>query len=325
MIHIKDQAKEVLKTEAEAILKLIDRVDENFERMVEMICRATGRVIVAGIGKSGIIGKKFVATFNSTGTRSLFLHPVEAVHGDLGMVCPDDVFLALSNSGETEELNLLIPSIRNIGCGIIAFTGNPCSTLAQNSDIVINVGVEKEACPMGLAPTTSTTALLAMGDALAAVLIEKKRFKPSDFKRFHPGGALGQRLSRKVGDFMLTDGIPLVPDDARMPEALAAMDRASLGGVLVAKPDRTLVGIVTDGDIRRLVAARHPVFDMNVREAMTSNPKTTQPDAPAYDALNLMESFEITLLPVTDRQGVVVGLLHLHDILGKGSFTFNGS
>ena len=322
---ITTQAIEVLQTEAEGILKLIDRIDDNFTRMVDIICNSTGRLIVAGIGKSGIIGRKFVATFNSTGTRSMFLHPVEAMHGDLGMVCPDDILLALSNSGETDELNILIPSIRNIGCKIIAFTGNKNSTLAKHSDIVIDVGVEKEACPMGLAPTTSTTALLAMGDALAVVLINKKHFKSSDFKKIHPGGALGQRLSKRVSDFMLTDEeIPLVFEDTGMSETLEVIDRISIGVALVIKPDKTLSGIITDGDIRRLLARKQPLFDLLAGDVMTRNPKALRPDSPAYDALNLMEAFEITVLPVTDRNRVVVGILHLHDILGKGEFKFNG-
>ena len=319
-------AIEVLKTEAEGILNLINRLDDNFTQMVEIICKTQGRLIVAGIGKSGIIGRKFVATFNSTGTRSMFLHPVEAMHGDLGMVCPDDVLLALSNSGETDELNIFIPSIRNIGCKIIAFTGNTDSTLAKNSDIVINVGVEKEACPMGLAPTTSTTALLAMGDALAVSLINKKQFRASDFKKIHPGGALGQRLSKKVSDFMLTDeSLPLVYENTNMAEVIDIIDRINIGVSLVIKPDKTLSGIITDGDIRRLLVKKEPLFELSAQAVMTRNPKNVRPDTPAFDALNLMESFEITVLPITDTNGVVLGILHLHDILGKGEFKFNGS
>ncbi len=319
-----DQAGEVLKNEAQGILQLISRLDENFVSLVDMICKTRGRLIVAGIGKSGIIGRKIVATLNSTGTRSLFLHPVEAMHGDLGMVCPDDLFLALSNSGETHELNMLIPSIRKIGCKVIAFTGNTGSTLAKNSDIVIDVGVEREACPMGLAPTTSTTALLAMGDALAVVLINKKHFKSSEFKKYHPGGALGQRLSAKVGDLMLTENLPLVPEDSKMDEAVWVIDKVSLGAAIVTKPDRTITGVITDGDIRRLVAMKQPLYDLAVKDVMTLRPKTVKPDTPAYDALNIMESYEITILPVTDKGKVVMGILHLHDILGKGEFKFNG-
>ncbi|MFW5635341.1 MAG: KpsF/GutQ family sugar-phosphate isomerase [Thermodesulfobacteriota bacterium] len=320
------QAREVLKSEAEGVLQLMDRIDDNFARMVEVICGASGRLIVAGIGKSGIIGRKFVATFNSTGTRSLFLHPVEAMHGDLGMVGPEDVVLALSNSGETEELNILIPTIRSMGCRVIAFTGNPRSTLACNSDIVIDVGVEREACPMGLAPTTSTTALLAMGDALAVVLIHKKHFKSVDFKRFHPGGALGKRLSKQVRDFMMVDeAIPMVFENAAMADALSAIDQAGIGVVLIVDEARTLTGILTDGDLRRLLARRQPIYELSVRETMVQNPKSVGPNTPAYDALNLMEAFEITVLPIVDADMKVIGILHLHDILGKGEFKFKGA
>lgn len=319
------RARKVLEIEAEGLLRLAERVDGRFEDMVTAVCAAGGRVIVAGIGKSGIIGRKIVATLNSTGTRALFLHPVEAMHGDLGMVCPDDVFLALSNSGETDELNLLIPTIRAVGCVVIAFTGNAASTLARNADIVIDTGVEREACPMGLAPTASTTAQMAMGDALAAALIDRKRFNPSDFKKFHPGGALGQRLSKKVSDFMLSAGLPLVRQEEDMAGVVTLMDRVGLGVALVVKPDGTLSGIVTDGDLRRRLARKEPILEMSCSAIMTRRPKTVRPDSPAYDALNLMESFEITVLPVTSESGVVLGVLHLHDILGKGSFTFNGT
>ncbi|KKK87410.1 hypothetical protein LCGC14_2753530, partial [marine sediment metagenome] len=197
-----EQAIEVLKLEAEGILKLADRVNDSFAKLVDLIFESSGCLIISGIGKSGLVGKKIAATLNSTGTRALFLHPVEAMHGDLGMARPNDIFVALSNSGETNELNNLIPSIREIGCKIVAFTGDDKSTLAKISDIVIDVGVEKEACPLGLSPTVSTTALLAMGDALAVVLINKKKFKTSDFEKIHPGGRLGHRLSCNVKDFM---------------------------------------------------------------------------------------------------------------------------
>ena len=214
-------AIEVLKIEADAILKLIDRINGNFTEMVEIIYNSNGRVIIGGIGKSGIIGQKIVATLNSTGSRSIFLHPVEAMHGDLGIVCKDDIFLALSNSGETDEINMLVPAIRDIGCTIIAFTGNINSTLAKNSDIIIDVGVDKEACPLGLAPTASTTAVLAMGDALAVALINKRNFRSSDFKKFHPGGMLGQRLSSKVSEIMLSEvSVPWVPIDASLEDAI---------------------------------------------------------------------------------------------------------
>lgn len=319
-----EQAREVLKIEAEGILRLIDRLDDRFVRMVDAVFHSTGRLIVGGIGKSGIVARKIVATLNSTGTRSLFLHPVEAMHGDLGMVCPDDVFLALSNSGETDELNILIPSIRSIGCMIIAFTGNPISTLAKYSDIVIDVGVEKEACPMGLAPTASTTAALAMGDALAVALLNKKHFRSSDFKKLHPGGSLGHRLSSEVRDIML-ENPPWVAENVPMTTAVKEINRLGLGVTLVLRDDDTLAGIITDGDLRRVIVEKYSIEGLMVEDVMTKNPLTVKQDSPAYDALNIMEQNQITILPVTDASNEVKGILHLHDILGKGAFKFNGN
>ena len=324
--QIINQAVEVLELEARSILALTRHVDQNFAKMVDLICGCKGRVIIGGIGKSGIIARKIVATLNSTGTRSLFLHPVEAMHGDLGMVGSDDVFLALSASGETDELNILLNRVQSIGCPIIAFTGNVHSTLAKHSDITINVGVEKEACPLGLAPTSSTTAMLAMGDALAVVLINQKKFKSDDFKRFHPGGALGQRLAANVREFMLTgEAIPAIRQGSSMVEAIAEMNRHSLGVILVLSISGELLGIITDGDIRRAVAQDLPLATMPVDRMMTSDPHQAHPETPAYDALNIMERHQITVLPITDGERKVHGILHLHDILGKGEFKFNGN
>jgi arabinose-5-phosphate isomerase len=255
----------------------------------------------------------------------MFLHPVEAIHGDLGMVCSDDVFLALSNSGETDELNILLSTIRKIGCKIIAFTGNKNSTLAKNSDIVIDVGVEKEACPMGLAPTASTTALLAMGDALAVVLINKRGFNQSDFKKIHPGGTLGQRLSINISDIMMTgDSIPIVDEETPMEEAIKVINDFHLGTTLVTGNDKKLTGIITDGDIRRSVASKSNIFELKAKDVMSKNPRTLQPESPTYDALNMMERYQITALPIASLSGQILGILHLHDILGKGAFKFNG-
>jgi arabinose-5-phosphate isomerase len=323
--EILHHAREVLRIEAEGIAGLERRLDGRFAAMVEMILEATGRVIVAGIGKSGIVARKIVATLNSTGTRALFLHPVEAMHGDLGMVSADDVLLALSNSGETDELNILLPSIRSIGCPIIAFTGNPDSTLAAYSELVIDVGVPREACPMGLAPTASTTAMLAMGDALAVVLINEHQFRDSDFRRIHPGGALGQRLACRVRDLMLTgERVPVVGEGTPMTEAVAEMDRHGLGVTFVTRPNGTLAGLITDGDIRRCVARAAALPGLTVEDVMTCTPRVIRPDAAVYDALNTMETHQITVLPVSDDTEGVIGILHLHDILGKGAFKFNG-
>ncbi|MCG6911857.1 MAG: KpsF/GutQ family sugar-phosphate isomerase [Deltaproteobacteria bacterium] len=318
-----EEAKEVLRIEAEGLMQLVDKLDDNFTAMVQSIYSTSGRVVVGGIGKSGIVGRKIAATLNSTGTRSFFLHPVEAMHGDLGMVGPDDIFLALSTSGETDELNALVASIRGIGCTVIAFTGNKASTLAQNSDIVIDVGVEKEACPLGLAPTASSTALLAMGDALAVTLINMKAFTPSDFRRFHPGGALGQRLASRVVDMMLIgEAIPRITITATMEQAIETINSMGLGATLVCDDAKRLVGIITDGDIRRSLAQRRDLWSLPVGKVMTANPKQIGPETPAYDALEIMEKHEITVLPITGEDGTVCGILHLHDILGKGDFRF---
>lgn len=318
------QAKEVLQIEAEGILGVIDRLDNNFVKMVDLIYAGKGRVILTGIGKSGIVARKIVATLNSTGTPSLFLHPVEAMHGDLGMVGPDDVVIALSNSGETDELNMLIPSIKGIGCTFIAFAGHVDSTLGRQSDIVIDVSVEREACPLGLAPTASTTAFLAVGDALAVTLLRKRGFKSSDFKRFHPGGSLGQHLSVKVQEIMLTGKkVPMVSRGQTMRHAIQEINRMQLGAALVVEKDNILVGIVTDGDIRRCLTAHEHIYDLPVEEIMTRDPKTAGPGSLASQALGIMEKHQITVLPIVNPVQKVRGLLHLHDILGKGAFRFN--
>jgi len=319
------QAKEVLQIEAEGILGIVDRLDNNFVKMVDLIYACKGRVIITGIGKSGIVARKIVATLNSTGTPSLFLHPVEAMHGDLGMVSADDVVIALSSSGETDELNMLIPSIKRIGCPLIAFTGQVDSTLGRQSNIAIDVGVEREACPLGLAPTASTTALLAVGDALAVTLIHRRKFKSRDFKKFHPGGSLGQHLSVKVQEIMLTGKkVPVVSIGKTMRHAIQEINRMQIGASLVVERDNILVGIVTDGDIRRCLMAQELIYDRPVEEVMTRDPKTLGPNSLASQALSIMEKHQITVLPIVNPVRKVRGILHLHDILGKGAFRFNG-
>jgi arabinose-5-phosphate isomerase len=322
---ILNQAKEVLHIEADGIAGVIDRLDESFVKMVNLIHASKGRVIMTGIGKSGIVARKIVATLNSTGTRSLFLHPVEAMHGDLGMVSSDDVIIALSSSGETDELNMLIPSLKNIGCPLIAFTGQLDSALGRQSDIVIDAGVDREACPLGLAPTASTTALLAVGDALAVTLIRKRNFKASDFRQFHPGGSLGQRLSLKIRELMFTGkNIPKVNKGQTMRHAIQEMNRLQLGATLVVEKGDLLVGIITDGDIRRHLLTQESIHERRVEEVMTRRPKTLGPDTLASQALSLMEKNQITVLPIVNPIQKVRGILHLHDILGKGAFKFNG-
>jgi arabinose-5-phosphate isomerase len=249
---------------------------------------------------------------------------VEALHGDLGLVASEDILIALSTSGETHEINMLAPSIKQLGSTIIAFTGRIDSTLARQSDIVIDVKVDREACPMGLAPTASSTALLAMGDALAVSLIHRRGFNSRDFKRFHPGGALGQRLACKVADIMLTDElIPRVAPGTLMQEALSVINTMKLGAALVIDEHDKLTGIITDGDVRRAIAKQDAIWTLAVEAVMTPNPKCIEAEAPAYDALRLMEAKEITVLPIVTADGAVCGILHLHDILGKGEFRLN--
>jgi arabinose-5-phosphate isomerase len=315
-LHI---AKDVLKMEAESILKLTSRLDDIFSRVVDIISKIKGRVIVTGIGKSGLIGKKIVATLTSTGTQAIFLHPVEGLHGDLGIVTKDDVILAISNSGETHELNLIIESVRNIGTPLIAFTGDANSTLARLSDAVVNVGVEREACPFGLAPTSSTTAALAMGDALAVALIEKKNFSENDFYRFHPGGSLGRRLRAKVRDVMIGGNqTPKVPPKTTAIEAIAEMDEKNKGFVLVTDRSNHLLGIFTDGDIRRVIRQGDNLKNKTIDELMTRSPKTIAETTSIAHAIETMQKNEITTLIVTNERNQLKGYIHLHDILGRG-------
>lgn len=313
------QAKEVLRIEAECIYNLIDRVGPSFARAVDLIYRCEGRVIVAGIGKSGLIGHKIVATMTSTGTQALFLHPVEGLHGDLGIVTKKDVLLAISHSGETVELNMIVENIREIGVPRIAFTGDLTSTLAQACDVVVDVGVAKEACPFGLAPTSSSTAALAMGDALAVALIQRRNFQEKDFFRFHPGGNLGSRLRAKVRDVMLSgDKIPRVGSDASVLEAIQEMDAKNRGFVLITDEQDTLRGILTDGDIRRLVRGGWDFRTEPIVSCMTPNPKTIRDRISVAQAIEQMQRDEITTLVVTDAANRLAGYIHLHDILGRG-------
>jgi arabinose-5-phosphate isomerase len=316
-----DKAREVLKIEADSILKLIENIDSSFEELVNAICSSTGRVVISGIGKSGLIGKKIVATLISTGTNSMFLH------GDLGMVNKNDIFIAISNSGETSELNQLLPVIKDIGCKLAGFTGKIDSTMAQFCDIVIDTGVDKEACPFNMAPTSSTTAQLAMGDALAVVLITKKKFKKTDFMKSHPGGILGQRLSFRVGEIMFkASKAPCVLAGSTMSLAIEQMDKFSLGAVIVLDREEKLKGIITDGDIRHFIAKDKDSLNTRTVDAfMSEDPYSLSADSFLYEALNLMEKYQITVLPIVDKSNRLDGLLHLHDILGKGSFQFNGA
>ncbi|MDI6776980.1 MAG: KpsF/GutQ family sugar-phosphate isomerase [Syntrophales bacterium] len=312
-------AKEVLRTEAESILHLVDKVDHNFVKAVDIIYRSKGRVIVTGIGKSGLVGKKIVATLTSTGTQAIFLHPVEGMHGDIGIVTKDDVMLAISNSGETYELNMLISNIREIGTVLITFTGSPSSTLARSSDVVIDVGVEREACPFGLAPTSSSTASLAMGDALAVALIEKRNFNERDFHKFHPGGHLGLRLRAKVRDAMISGTeVPRVYSGALAIQAIEEIDAKNKGFVLVTDRKNQMLGILTDGDVRRLVRKGEDFKGKTIDELMTRSPKTIEENTSLAQTIEYMQRDEITTLVVVNEKNQLKGYVHLHDILGRG-------
>ncbi len=313
------QAKEVLRIEAESILHLIDRIGPDFSRAVELIHQARGRVIVTGIGKSGLVGKKIAATLTSTGTPAIFLHPVEGLHGDLGIVTKDDVILGISNSGETGELNTLILNVKDIGLSIIAFTGNMDSTLARSSDVAIDVSVAQEACPFGLVPTSSTTATLAMGDALAVALVKKMAFTERDFYKFHPGGYLGQRLMARVKDVMIAgESMPVIHSGAAALAAIDEMDEKNLGFVFITDDERHLLGILTDGDLRRHTRRGVSFTTAVVDELMTPSPKTIDPDTSLAQTIEIMQKDEITTLATIDGEGRLEGYIHLHDILGRG-------
>ncbi len=321
--NLLDLAREVLTIETEGIAALIPKLDASFVHAVDLIFRAKGRVIITGVGKSGLVARKLVATFNSTGTPSLFLHPVEAMHGDLGMVSREDVVLALSNSGETKELTILLPSLKRLETPVIAFTGRPQSTLARHSRVTIDTGVPREACPLGLAPTASTTAMLAMGDALAVVLLTKRGFKASDFQRFHPGGSLGARLTVAISEVMRTgDQVPLTLSSHTLEQAVREIDAKKLGATLVVGRRGVLKGIITDGDLRRALKKWGNIQDKKAKDLMTPKPRTIGPGSLASQALELMEHLAITVLPVVDEAQAVLGIVHLHDLLGRGEFKF---
>lgn len=313
------RAKEVFKIEAEAVAALANKLDDNFTRSVAALCQCPGRVVVTGMGKAGIIGQKISATLSSLGTPSIWLHSAEAIHGDLGRVTQDDIVIALSNSGETEETKSLIPILKKIGAKVIAITGNKNSSLAKYSDLVLDVSVRKEACPLGLAPTASTTAMLAMGDALAVCLVEKKGFKEKDFALFHPGGALGRRLLLKVEDIMRKGKAnPIVNENMIIKDVLYKITEARSGAASVVDTKGKLSGIFTDGDLRRHLEEDANLANKKVKEAMTKNPIAIQPEKLAVEALRILEEKKIDELPVVDVKGKPVGMLDVQDVLRVG-------
>lgn len=317
--NILETAAEVLTLEADSIKRLVERLDERFEKAINLLYNCKGRVIITGMGKSGIIGKKIAATFSSTGTPSFFLHPAESTHGDSGILTKDDIVLAISNSGETAELLLLLPLIKRFGVKMIAMTGKAASTLAQKSDVVLDISVEKEACPYNLAPTASTTATLAMGDALAVCLLKRRNFTSEDFLMFHPSGALGKGLFWRVEDLMISGvELPVINPVTQFKEAINLISEKKLGLALVIGDSGKLEGILTDGDVRRSVQKYDNLSGLMVQDVMTKNPKTVTKDDLAAKALQIMEQFSITSVVILKQDGSPEGILHIHHLLKAG-------
>ena len=309
-----DLARKVLKTEADAILGLIDRLNGDFERAVQLLYECRGRVIVTGMGKSGIICRKIAATLSSTGTSAYFLHPAEAIHGDLGAIREEDVVLALSHSGETEELLRLLESIRRLGARLIAITGEPSSTLGRAADVTLDCGIAEEACPMNLVPTASTTAALALGDALAMTLLVRKGFREEDFVSLHPGGKLGRRLMRVEHVMHAGAAAPIVQASTPMHDVFHEMSNKRLGMTCVVDDSGRLVGIFTDGDLRRLMVASNDVLSLTAGDVMKRNPRTIRRGMLAVEALRIMETHKITSVVVAGEGGEIEGVVHLHDL-----------
>jgi arabinose-5-phosphate isomerase len=310
-----DTARRVLRIEAEALAELLLRLDASFERAVDLLLACKGRVVIIGMGKSGLIGRKIAATFSSTGTPSVFLHPAEAVHGDLGMLMRDDAVMAVSYGGETEEIVALLETIKRLGLRMIALTGHSKSTIAAASDVVLDVSVKEEACSLNLAPTASTTAAMAMGDALAISLLERRGFSPGDFAALHPGGRLGKKLLRVENLMHSGDAMPCVPIAAKMPDVIYEISKKGLGMTTVVDAEGRLAGILTDGDLRRLMQQRGAAtIDLVVGDCMNKMPQTLAPGELAGSALRIMEERKITSLVVADAGRKPLGVVHLHDL-----------
>ncbi|WP_417543997.1 KpsF/GutQ family sugar-phosphate isomerase [Marinobacter sp.] len=315
----RNPALQAIRIERDAISALENRIDDHFIRACEVIMACKGRVVVTGMGKSGHIGHKIAATLASTGTPSFFVHPGEASHGDMGMITSQDVVIAISNSGNTSEVVTILPLIKRMGAPLISMTGNPTSTLAKEAVANLDVSVEAEACPLGLAPTSSTTATLVMGDALAVALLEARGFSAEDFAFSHPGGSLGRKLLLRVSDIMHTgDRIPIVNESTTLSGALLEISRKGLGMTTVVNDTGVMTGIFTDGDLRRTLDKSIDVHTTPMRDVMTRNGRTIQPDQLAAEALNVMEGLKISALPVTDENGALVGAINMHDLLRAG-------
>ena len=314
-----DIAKEVLQTEARALLDAQARIDESFDRAVEIIYATQGKCIVTGVGKSGLIGAKIAATLASTGTPSFFIHPTEALHGDLGMIGPQDAVIAISYSGESEELINILPHIKRFEIPLIAMAGDPSSTLASYGDVFLSIAVEKEACPLGAAPTSSTTLTLAMGDALAVALMKKRGFRAEDFASFHPGGSLGKRLFVKIADLMRTENLPIITPETPLKEAVVVMSEGRLGNVLIQDETGRLVAVLSDGDVRRALMLENFDIEAPALQYANKDPRSCRrSDMLAAEALELIENYKIQMLPILDEEGKVQGVLHLHDLVEAG-------
>ncbi len=312
-------AKEVFDIEANSVLRLKDRLDDSFLKAIDLIYSSKGKVVVTGMGKSGLVGRKIASTLCSTGTPAVFLHPAESTHGDSGIISRNDVVIAISNSGETQELLNLLPLILRFGVPLIGLTGGLNSTLAQKSDVVLDISVEREACPLNKAPTASTTATLAMGDAIAVCLLKKRGFSYEDFLLFHPSGSLGKGILYKVGELMVSgDKLPIAPENISFSDAIKIVSEKRLGTVLLVDKNSKLTGVLTDGDIRRAVIKHPNASNLKVSEVMTISPKTIGVNELCAKALGIMEKHSITSLAVTDENSVPIGLLHIHDLLRAG-------
>ena len=316
---LKALGRAVVETERAAVDALLPRIDDDFVRACNLCLACHGRIVVTGMGKSGHIGSKIAATLASTGSPAFFVHPGEASHGDLGMITADDLVIAISNSGETEELLTIVPIIRRLGVPLIAMTGNPASSLAREAEVNLDISVEKEACPLGLAPTASTTATLVMGDALAVALLEARGFTADDFARSHPGGRLGRRLLLHVADIMRRDEqLPRVGPETRLDQALLEISRKGLGMTAIVDEQNRVIGVYTDGDLRRSLDQRIDIHETEVGQVMTHPCRTARPDMLAVEALKLMEDHRINALPVVDEEGRMIGALNMHDLLRAG-------
>lgn len=318
-MNFKEIVKDVLLTEAKELEKTANKISFDIEKAIDLIVNSKGKLIVTGVGKSGLVGAKIAATLASTGTSSFFLHPTEAMHGDLGMIGKDDIVLGISYSGESEELIQILPHLKRLNIPLIAMAKSENSTLAKYADVFINIAVDKEACPLDTAPTSSTTLTMAMGDALAVCLMKKRDFKKEDFASFHPGGSLGKKLFVKVDDLLKKDNLPTVSRETKLKDAIIVMSEGRVGNVIIIDENRTVFGVLSDGDLRRALMNENFSINCNVEDIATLNPKTLKnKNLLASDALQIIENYKIQLLIVTDEDNKLIGLLHIHDLIEAG-------